>query len=191
LSEPSYRTKREGILLRDDFKCQGCNFFSKKFHEVHHKDDNHSNDKDENLVTFCCLCHGCFHLGFVGQQSKAQIIYLPELEQHELNTILRSMWIAVENKTKYKDHAKLVLAILKNRATHAREILKTSEPRVLANLLAELPDKDYKRRSSFLADFKLLHSPELYERQLKYWSSETINNYPEENWGDLLQEAQK
>lgn len=57
---------RLSIFERDKFTCQNClkkiepdyyafNIFGGL--ELHHKDHNHKNNNEENLITFCSECH--------------------------------------------------------------------------------------------------------------------------------------
>ena len=56
---PEFRTAlKKSILKRDNYMCQQCGTSAKI---IHHKDLNKSNNKPENLVTFCKSCHMLLH----------------------------------------------------------------------------------------------------------------------------------
>jgi len=51
-----YRNSRELVRLRDSFRCQGCNKYTRSGH-VHHKDGNSANPDPMNLELLCEVCH--------------------------------------------------------------------------------------------------------------------------------------
>jgi intracellular multiplication protein IcmJ len=90
----SFETVRREILLRDRMTCQGCGFSSVATNdrpsgglEVHHIDDDHTNNKKENLVTLCPFCHMVFSLGRRGASFAGDLIWMPEVEQRDLNRL--------------------------------------------------------------------------------------------------------
>ena len=60
---------RSQILLRDDFRCQECNYY--KHLEVHHiiPKSKGGTDEPDNLVTLCQRCHAKKH-GFSHRENK-------------------------------------------------------------------------------------------------------------------------
>jgi 5-methylcytosine-specific restriction endonuclease McrA len=54
-SSGSWKTTRQRILFRDEFRCAQCQ--STEELEVHHIDGNWRNDDPKNLVTLCATCH--------------------------------------------------------------------------------------------------------------------------------------
>ena len=78
---------REKILRRDRHTCQYCGWKSKDFQEIHHKDHNHENFDEDNLVTTCPLCHQVFHLPSISSLKGGKMIWLPELPQSLLNNL--------------------------------------------------------------------------------------------------------
>lgn len=73
--------------------CEFCGHASAKFQEAHHGDDDHSNNRPENLFGSCPLCHQVFHVGLAGMRDGGVIIYLPEFTQAELNQLALLIWI--------------------------------------------------------------------------------------------------
>lgn len=60
LSSPEWRHKRDLVLIRDDFVCQGC--LASKATEVHHLTyDNRGDELFFQLVSLCCDCHRKTH----------------------------------------------------------------------------------------------------------------------------------
>ena len=60
LQTEHWRNKRYEALKRANHKCQLCG--SKENLQVHHNTyDNRGNEKDEDLIVLCEICHGKFH----------------------------------------------------------------------------------------------------------------------------------
>ena len=60
LQTEHWRNKRKRALKRANYKCQLCS--SKENLQVHHNTyDNRGNEKDEDLIVLCEICHGKFH----------------------------------------------------------------------------------------------------------------------------------
>ena len=67
--EEKYKNKmisakiRMAILTRDNFRCVKCGNSPKTGHslELHHIDKNPKNNKEENITTYCFLCHRGTH----------------------------------------------------------------------------------------------------------------------------------
>lgn len=95
-----YKSVWKKVWSRDDYTCQYCGFKSKKYLEIHHINGNHKDNSPDNLLTICPFCHQSFHLdtvsstGFSEDEFSACIIYLPELSQIQLNSIMRNLFIA-------------------------------------------------------------------------------------------------
>ena len=90
----SFETVRQEVLLRDRMTCQACGFSSVSTKdrpsgglEVHHIDDDHTNNKKENLVTLCPFCHMVFTLGRRGASFMGELVWLPEIEQRNLSRL--------------------------------------------------------------------------------------------------------
>ena len=70
-----FNSKRQSILLRDNFTCTRCNnSFEENMLTIHHEDrngrnTNSPNNDDENLITLCRSCHAKEHYN---EMKKAQ-----------------------------------------------------------------------------------------------------------------------
>ena len=174
-ADSEFRVVRPKVLERDDNTCRFCGFKDKgTYIQVHHRDDDHHNNRMDNLVTACMHCHACFHIGLWGMKGEATIVYLPEIEQWELSHMCRSIMVAEHFPVKLQqmrgevppdrvaaarriaDAARGLMGRLEARAEQAQDILMTSDPQDLANILHQLPPELYERRAERLRGIRLL-----------------------------------
>lgn len=178
-ADQEFEQVRRRVLERDDFSCRFCTFRSPKWQEVHHFNDDHSDNRLENLVTTCQYCHMCQHIGLWGSKREAILIWLPELTQVELNHHVRSIQVArtwaglrqseAESAVATQQHkaaaqsAKMIgdaaagyFATLKSRADQAVKTFATSDPHDLANVLMLAPDEAYHLKDSWTLGMRLL-----------------------------------
>lgn len=95
-ADKEFQSVRRVILEAYDYTCAYCSQTSEKYQEVHHKDDDHKNNAKSNLVCTCPLCHQVFHIGLAGMKDGADIAYLPELTQAEINQLALVTWLFTE-----------------------------------------------------------------------------------------------
>lgn len=185
-ADSEFKKKRPKILERDDFTCVHCGFKSSKFQEIHHKDDDHSNNSDDNLITTCPLCHSCYHVGFTGQQGSGVIILLDEklnVNQAELNQIVRTLWIGEAGDDKdIRMQSITMLAKLYKQSVPASRKYGTSDPVALGDFLVQMSDEDYVQRQKFLEGCYMLPLKDGYERQIQYWKSEVYSSIATTDW---------
>lgn len=100
-ADEEFAAKRPEILQRDGFVCGGCGMktlpitktLPSGHFDVHHIDDDHTNNKDTNLITICPFCHDVFHLGNAGARQSASAIWLPQISQADLNLVMHVLLI--------------------------------------------------------------------------------------------------
>jgi len=173
-ADSDFRSVRPSVLRRDQDACRFCGFADKGLYiQVHHLDDDHHNNKPENLVTACVHCHACFHIGLWGSRGEASIVYLPELEQWQLSHVCRALLVAkhypsklAQNREvdparkaaaqKMHDAAKAMMARMEARGEQAEQLIGTSSAQDLANVLHNLPPEVYARRAERLKGLRLL-----------------------------------
>ncbi|WP_310622289.1 type IVB secretion system protein IcmJDotN [Flexibacterium corallicola] len=210
-ADTEFKTMRTKALKRDKQTCQFCGFKDKQWQEVHHLNDDHSDNRLSNLITICAFCHNCHHIGYAGVQKEAVLIWAPEVTQQELHHIVRSCLVAKAwadkclakpgilqkvrlNALKNNDSCQALLSALRARTRDAEKWILTSDPTVLANMLLTLPHKDYQRRHEFLSGIRLLplgyrahEGGNLYEQRAKKWIEQggVYSNLKPETWSSL------
>lgn len=182
-SDALYRQARVKALKRDDFTCRFCGFKHEK-NEVHHANDNHEDHSDDNLITSCVLCHMCHHIGFAGVQNRGKLIYLPgaAIDQAGLNQLVRMLWIAEHmSASDLKNTASSLLSRLDRADIPATSLLGTSNPSIMADYMASIPEDEYAKRAVVLQDIYLLPNKQAYMPYLKLWI-EGSKSYKPADW---------
>lgn len=190
-SDTKYQEARKIALKRDNLVCQYCGFQAKKYQETHHINDDHNDNRAENLLTCCPLCHAVHHIGLVGVQGKGILIYAPDIGQQHINRLSMMFFAISKGVEQGNDFATRNYAIvdeaeydLRDRKKYIAKAFGTDEaenPLWLANMLLSLPDKEYKERARLLSGVRLLHDYDGWKREneprIEYWSSLMLSKF--------------
>lgn len=177
-ADERFKAVKPKVLKRDDFCCAFCGFKSRKWQEVHHRDGDHHNHDPRNLVTICSFCHMVFHIGRVGLAGEAELIWLPELRQAELNHMARTCFVGMRTKGLTNEGAEGVFSGLRIRAEEARRRLGTSDPADLGEALLALDESGYDKRAEVLDGLRLLPlgrkyvgERDIFPKMVDFWIS--------------------
>lgn len=185
-AELEYKKIRPQIFKRDSNRCTHCGDTYSQYQEIHHEDDDHTNNSARNLSCICVLCHLCHHIGFAGLNDSHTIIYLPEISQGKLNSMVRSLWLTRRaGSSAQAEKAAMILSSLKARASIAESMIKTSSPLSVARHLASLSDSEYKERGKYLKDLRVLFDEAPFSNQMAHWEETLKTNKPKETWLEL------
>lgn len=130
-AEAEFKRMRPKILKRDFWTCQFCGYYSVRhiFQEVHHKDCDHRNNKESNLVTACHFCHMTQHLWYALQCGAILVAWdYPQV------AISRMARVQMQLQKRYPGNAEMKAMLLEGKE-RARAIL-TDE--VYLNLPAQM-----------------------------------------------------
>lgn len=186
------------VWERDKHKCYYCGFESKRHQEIHHLNDDHSDNSPDNLVTICPLCHQSFHLDTASTTNGGKIIWLPEFSQQELNYISRAIFIAIEESEvrEKNDEEEIgfikIARMLENSLAERSLVVEqqiqngASDPAIFANALINMTEAQYEKRFGFLKPFKLLNLRSRFPIQTKYWKNSVFKDIPVETWEKLI-----
>lgn len=172
-ADSEFKHTRRKALERDKRTCVFCGFRAMSWQEVHHKNDDHADNRLENLLTTCIYCHMCQHIGRAGRFKEAILAWIPELSQAQIHHIVRAIQVTQHEVQRSKsmralnaeaqktirqldDSANSLFARLKGREAQAVEIFGTGDPLDLANVMLEMPDELYETREDFLTGLRLL-----------------------------------
>lgn len=197
---PDYAKNKPLALRRDKFTCQGCGFCAdssqpsetavsrlsveySKYLTMHHLNDNHLDDKLDNLITLCPFCHSVFHAGCTGHINEARVIFYPWLSQAEINLMVNLLISGQANSD--SAFAETLTLLYEHFETHTlfSESPKLfeqgmSDPSALSSALLSLFYKSpaaYARRSELLAGLRLLPVAEAYTLAGEAWVNEWRN----------------
>ncbi|BCB21840.1 HNH endonuclease [Bosea sp. ANAM02] len=179
-ADAEFQMVKPQVRARDNDSCRFCGFRSPKggyYMQVHHRNDDHSDNRPDNLVTTCMHCHAVHHIGFWGQDRgagrEASIIYLPEISQAHLSHLCRTILVArrycekvvadpkemedrKQSARQIAESAEVLMDRFRSREALAEARLGSSDPVDLANALLKLNDEDYERRIESLSPYRLL-----------------------------------
>ena len=176
MADSKYAKKRRTVLEKANYTCQGCNFktlpdrsaqastlMASGYFEVHHLDDDHSNQDFSNLVVLCPLCHMVFHVGFGAYNKTYSLIYFPWLSQAQINILSICAGVIIcRNKEKNSQFYNDALGLM-NYLASFNETLQINygepitQPVQFATALSALSKTPlYNERQKALKDFRLL-----------------------------------
>lgn len=187
INDAAFTDLRSGVLRRDNYSCRFCTFQASKYQEVHHLDDDHSNNTLDNLITACTLCHQVHHLGMCGLRNGGFMAAIPELTQTEVNTICRAIYVADLTETQpIRDKLRSIMAIFEHRGSDTlKGIYGTdiSEPLTWAQILSDMPDELYEKRADILGPLRLVPTKEAFHAgQLEYYAANNTARFKADQW---------
>lgn len=184
--DPAFQPVAKRVLERDYYTCQYCGFQAREYQEIVNLDGDYSNHKINNLVTACCFCSQCFFIESTGvdEMGGGQLIYLPEMNQADLNSFCHVLFCAMGNGTGYQDTAQSIYRGLKFRSQIIENKFGagTSNPTTLGQLILEYKADHPGKKIDILKDLRMLPSYTKFRVQLEAWAAAALE--------ELAQEAQ-
>lgn len=196
------KPEAEKTLQRDDFTCRFCGFRAERYQRVINAPSHVANNQD--LLTACTFCEQCVTLERAGMMGSGVLIWLPEIQQAELNHLVRAIYIARETETDMVKTADRAFDVLLARRTDAKKRIGSDDPIVLATAMFEsLDDKAYKNALGKLEGLRLLPLDKYvvrtrsgdvnqFSQMVKYWLSAKgpYARLPVDQWLSLFEAAQ-
>lgn len=172
-SDAEFQIVRKKVLDRDNYTCRLCGFKANKWQEVHHINDDHSDNRVDNLWTVCSYCHMCQHIGLAGRNEEAVLVWLPEIPQDKLHHLIRTIQVAhrwaetstmarnvrsdmIKTAKTIAEGAENLMSEFTERQAVAEAKLGTSDLSEIANIMLTMSDEDYAKRDKFLNGFRML-----------------------------------
>ena len=174
-------------FARDKYACVYCGFSSPQHQRLLYIDGDLSHRTVDNVATVCPLCHQVLHIDEAGRNDGGSIILCPELTQVELNLLIYGMWVWSEEGGEYAEYAEQAYVHLEDRSfeADARYGRAIRDPSMLAEILRDMPAKQYDSRGIFLKDLRLLPARDRFAKHLAYWKENVFPRWPRESWGAL------
>lgn len=182
-SHPKFKKVAKQIFERDNYTCQFCGFQARSFQEVTNLDQNYRNNRANNMLTTCCFCAQCFFLEVVGEAyGGGTLIYLPEMQQTELNALCHVLFCAMTNNTDYKDSAQEIYQTLRNRSQTVEDEFGEglSDPQVFGQLLIDYKTTKHTNPKELLSSLRLLPARGKFKKQVDYWAKQALAELAEE-----------
>lgn len=152
--DKSFAARRPQALSRDGGKCRFCGVKLSRMH-VHHKDDDHTNNDLQNLMTVDDLCHAVNHVGLLGKSGA--IAYLPALSQEDISHLTRAMLVVIARGGEMAEKARAMGEYLFSGFTAPIEdVFGSSNPSDFGNALLLMGDSSYSSRSMPLRDVRVV-----------------------------------
>ena len=183
--DPAFAAFSEKVFNRDNHTCQYCGFQARQYQEVVNLDGNYRHNKMSNMVTACVFCTQCLFLEAVGQGNEGggHLIYLPEIEQRDLNGLCHVLFCAIANATTYRSDAQNIYRNLKLRSQIVDEKLdeKMSSPTILGQLLIDTDIEDREDvHNKLLKNLRLLPSRTRFNKHIETWAKSALEELSSE-----------
>ncbi len=138
---------KQSILERDGHACALCSFTAKKYQDIGPKAgvaiDKAVQLNANDWQTVCQFCHQATDVAIANEMKSGVLLWLPELEQADLNHIARAIYVARVSQGPMADAARRIMEALMKRRETARERLGTDDPVLLTTVLSDyLEDKN-------------------------------------------------
>jgi intracellular multiplication protein IcmJ len=146
----------------DPTTCRFCGVLTSTRHEPFHLNGDHADNRHENLVYACTLCHLAQHLDEAEATDGATLAWLPEFPQPVLTAVLRNISSLLANRSSTRRPtlatlgAQRMLAALQRRSEDAHLVVGTSSAATLGAALLALEPAAYRERAHLLDGIRLL-----------------------------------
>ncbi len=182
-SDPRFQLYEKKVMQRDGYMCQFCGFQARIYQEVVNLDGNYHNNQLSNMVTACCFCAQCLFIESVGVggYGGGTLIYLPEMEQNELNSLCHVLFCAMTNDTGYKSSAQTIYLAFKVRSQQVEDKFGegTSDPAIFGHLLIDSTSMTSDQLSMIMKGIRLLPSRAKFRKQIESWAANALEEIAE------------
>lgn len=171
--DDEFRAIRPKILQRDNYTCRFCGFRSLSYQEVHHLNDDHRDNRPDNLFTACPFCHMCFHIGYAGLMREGFLIWVDGTNpppQHAINNIARALYMADKRgDPPFPVAISMLLEQINARRQLCEQKFGSSNPLVLGDALIAMTDEEYGRRELSLRHIRFFPHPRRFNLAHDIW----------------------
>lgn len=196
----------QAVFERDDHTCKCCGFKAKQWQKVLHLNGNTNDFSDKNVLTTCIFCHQCFDLEEAAKMESGMLIWLPEMSQADLNSLMRAVYVSRRAQGNINKLATKIIDLLYARGEEAKRRLGSDNPEALALVMRDfLTTAQYQHAQKALDGIRLLPlskrtitSPNPNDNAttnefliiLGYWINNVFKEVPPQNWTSLFREAE-
>lgn len=187
-ADREFREIRPKVLRRDDNTCVFCGFSMERMH-VHHKNDNHEDNRLDNLVTVDDLCHAVNHVGLLGQQGV--IVFMPGISQIDLVHLCRAIAVAVSFGGEMADRAQKLYQKLASYSKPIKDVFGSSSPSDFGNALIAISDEAYASRDIPLRDVRVIFDPNALMEYAARARKSAFESLPPDTWERIYEDFKK
>lgn len=183
-ADQEFQAVKHKALAKDANTCIYCGYRALKGMEVHHRNDDHADNRIINLATTCPLCHAVNHIGFLGKSGI--MVYLPEISQADISHLYRAIGIALYSQDESMREA--AFAICNELESFSSEFYaqwKTHNPADIGNALMALTDPMYEVRDGPLAGSRVIFKKEALKRHVEIAEAGPYKNLPLSSWESI------
>lgn len=175
LKNPTFLKHAFNILKAQGGKCQICGFEAGRYTKVIEKNHRYDDLENGEFSTVCPFCFLTQRLELA--KGKGRMIYLPELNQVQLNYLVHGCWAIVGR------HEQIDVSFGYSVVHHLNFLLERTEPiehvfdsglashpEHFSAMLKELNDDAYEDRHTLLKDVRFLPVREGFSDELGYWT---------------------
>ena len=182
-ADPRFKAFEKKIFQRDRYTCQFCGFQARLYQDVINLDGDYTKNRAPNLATSCCFCAQCFFIESVGVggYGGGTLVYVPELQQAEINSLCHVLFCAITNDTGYKNSAQSIFRSLKFRSQVVEEKFGegTSDPAIFGHLLIDSGQANTDVSAKVFKNVRLLPSRAKFRKQIEHWASSALDEIAE------------
>ena len=185
-ADVEFAAVRHRALERSGYRCVDCGYKSLPSTQkntgsslqVHHVNDNHADNREENLQAKSELCHAYHHVGcdaastggHGGWASRMRVAYAPDLSAADLNLLQLAIGVAMVAGGPQKAAAEAIYAQLMQLTKPVTDGWGTSHAKDFAAAMSRLTDGQYERRQ--VDDLRLIFHPDLLKVQAGNWNKD-------------------
>lgn len=182
-ADERFKTFERKVLQRDSYTCLFCGFQARLYQEIINLDGNYNNNRMNNMATSCCFCAQCFFIESVGVGGYGGgiLIYLPELEQNEVNSLCHVLFCAITNDTGYKNSAQNIYRSFKFRSQIIEDKFGegTSDPAIFGQLIIDSGASSFETEERLFKNVRLLPSRAKFRKQIEQWAASALEEIVE------------
>lgn len=169
-------------------RCAKCTTPMPQGFHVHHLDGDHTNNDMANFEINCPFCHLCEHLGYVGVNNLATIVYAPQLPQATLNQLqiicyahrkILSQLTQTSQKfqilNKQAHGINLLLQSLASSKITVQRNFQTHDPLHFANVFMEMSEDEYASRATgTFAGLRVLFDASQFSKEIDLFATHIL-----------------
>ncbi|EGQ9239469.1 MULTISPECIES: hypothetical protein [Vibrio] len=190
---------RQGLEGDESLRCEKCGIHLPAGYHIHHNDGDHTNNNKDNFRLRDPFCHLSSHLGYVGVNNMATVVYVPQIPQALLNQIQIVSYAYDLVLSGYAPNSKQysTLALQQtNMKTLIQSIsatknvvfrnFQTNDPLHFANIFTAMSEDEYQKRAyradsanqllevGTFAGLRLLFEPSKFEEEIKNFATHVL-----------------